>query len=404
MKRTSQGIADRAGKLCLLISATLALGASPSADAALTALKIPITYLRVDQVPVAVLSNIDPIPDDLGMQGAALARKDNSTTGKFLGHDYQLETIRVAPDEDVLSAARKLLSVQKLVLLDAPGPVNRAIADLPEARDALLFNVSSSDTDLRNEACRKNLLHTYPERSMRSDALMQVLKVKQWQRLALIVGPREPDLAYAEALRRSAEKFGLEIVGEKQWSLQSDLRLSASAEVPLLTQDLPDHDVLLVADEADDFGDYIEDNAWLPRPLAGTSGLVSANWTSNLEQWGAAQLQSRFQALSDRKMMPRDFAAWVAVRAIGEAVTRTGRADAQAIRTQLLSPEFRLDGFKGHALSFRSWNGQLREPVPVFTASAVVNVAPLEAFLHASNELDTLGTDKPETRCTLFGD
>lgn len=134
MKRSQKGIADQARKLSVLILATLAFCTNPSAYAAQITLKIPVAYLRVDQVPVAVLSNIDPIPDDLGMQGAALASKDNNTTGKFLGHDYQLEMIRVAPDADVMAAARKLLSVQKLVLLDAPGPVSRAIADLPEAR------------------------------------------------------------------------------------------------------------------------------------------------------------------------------------------------------------------------------------------------------------------------------
>ena len=37
------------------------------------------------------------------------------------------------------------------------------------------------------------------------------------------------------------------------------------------------------------------------------------------------------------------------------------------------------------------------------TDRAVVAMAPLEGFLHAENELDTLGTDRPETLCKAFG-
>lgn len=67
------------------------------------------------------------------------------------------------------------------------------------------------------------------------------------------------------------------------------------------------------------------------------------------------------------------------------------------------SPAFELAGFKGRALSFRSWDGQLRQPIGLAAARNLVTQAPVEGFLHPINEMDTLGFDKPETACTREG-
>ncbi len=97
-----------------------------------------------------------------------------------------------------------------------------------------------------------------------------------------------------------------------------------------------------------------------------------------------------------------DYAAWVAVRSIGEAVTRSQTIDVPTLKAFLLSDAFSLAGFKGAKLSYRSWNGQLRQPIPLVHAEAVVAQAPLEGFLHRVTELDTLGLDEPESTCQVF--
>ncbi len=71
----------------------------------------------------------------------------------------------------------------------------------------------------------------------------------------------------------------------------------------------------------------------------------------------------RFNKIARRSMTGRDYSNWAAIRAIGEAVTRTGAVDATTIRSYLLSDDFELAGFKGTSLSFRSWNGQMRQPI-----------------------------------------
>ncbi|MCU0830145.1 MAG: ABC transporter substrate-binding protein [Rhizobiaceae bacterium] len=364
---------------------------------------MPVLYLhqQVEQPPV--LSNLDPVPEDLGMAGAETALKDNKTTGGFLGHQYSLDIVSVEPGGDFVAAAREALAQTRLILVDAPAGQLLAVADLPEAGDALLFNVSAEDAALRSDQCRANVLHAATEMAQRSDALMQVLQAKQWRRLVMVVGPKEPDKAFAAALRASAAKFGLEVLAEKEWTFDTDLRESTMQEIPRFTQDFPDHDVLLIADETDDFGRYVEHNTWLPRPVAGSDGMVATAWSHVIEAWGAVQLQNRFEDTHDRPMRGRDYAAWVAMRAIGEAVTRTGSADPAVLRAHLLRPDYQQDGFKGRGLSFRAFNGQLRQPIAVVNARALVTLAPVEGFLHPVNEMDTLGLDAPESQCTAFG-
>jgi ABC transporter substrate binding protein (PQQ-dependent alcohol dehydrogenase system) len=219
----------------------------------------------------------------------------------------------------------------------------------------------------------------------------------------MIAGPKPEDRAFAETLRASAQKFGVEILASKEWSFDTDLRRAAGQEIPLFTQDFPDHDVLLIADEADDFARYVADNTWLPRPVAGSDGLRGEGWAPVLEQWAAVQLQNRFEKAAGREMGSRDYAAWTALRSIGEAVTRTNTADPAVIRGFILSDKFALDGFKGRSLSYRAWNGQLRQPMAVVNARALVELTPLDGYLHQTNEMDTLGLDRPESACTAFG-
>jgi ABC transporter substrate binding protein (PQQ-dependent alcohol dehydrogenase system) len=101
-------------------------------------------------------------------------------------------------------------------------------------------------------------------------------------------------------------------------------------------------------------------------------------------------------------MRPLDYDVWVAVRSVGEAATRAKSADPKALIAYLKSPVFDLAAFKGRKLSFREWNGQLRQPILVATAKLPVSVSPQPGFLHQFSELDTLGIDRPETACRAY--
>jgi len=237
---------------------------------------------------------------------------------------------------------------------------------------------------------------------MRTDALAQVLVQKRWTDLVMIAGTFPADIAYADAIRRSLTKFGLRLSAEKTWDADADMRRTASQEIPLFTQDFGDYDALILADELHDFGRYVLYNTWQARPVVGSEGLSAQTWAPVIEQWGAAQLQSRFSDQHSRDMTSLDYAAWAAIRTLGEAVTRTNATDPQTLRDYILSDAFELAGFKGRALTYRAWNGQLRQPIAIAHPRALVAQAPLEGFLHQTNELDSLGLDRPESKCEAF--
>ena len=349
---------------------------------------------------------LDPPPEDEGVQGARLGLADNDTTGRFTGQRFALEERTARTPEEALDAARALLAAGlRFLVADLPAPVLLQAADLPEAASATLLNAAAPDDALRNEDCRRNLLHLPPSRAMLADALAQFLAAKRWRNLFLAVGPGEGDRLYAEAIRRAARKFGLRVVADKPWTHDPGAQrtdtghVSIAAEAARFTQGAPPHDVLVVADEAGFWGDGLAWRTTDPRPVAGTHGLTPTLWARPHELWGATQLQRRFRARANRWMTPRDHAAWLAVRAIGEAAARARSTEHPAVAAYLRGPEFELAGFKGTRLSFRDWDGQLRQPVLLAGPRELVSVSPQPGFQHQFSELDTLGTDKPETRC-----
>ncbi len=385
-------------KTALLSAAAIWIMAGPG----IANIDIPIAYLEQQVERPAVLTNLDRPPEDIGLMGARLGLADNAQTGSFLGHEYSVSETIVPLGDDWLEAARTVLAEHRILVVHAPAEKLLALADLPEAEGALIFNASAESEALREDTCRANVLHTMPSYAMRADALMQFLVSRRWTDLVMITGQRAADMEFAEALRNSATKFGARIRAEREWDMSSDMRRNIGQEFPLFTQDFPSHHVMLVADEAGDFGPYLEFNAWEPRPVAGSAGARPDAWSDRVEAYGAAQLQERFRRTADRTMRPVDYAAWAAVRSVGEAVTRTSSADPDVLRDYILGDRFELAAFKGAAITFRDWNGQMRQPMPVATRTALVAMPPMEGFLHQSSTLDTLGRDRPETACTAF--
>ena len=377
--------------LFLILMTSITLFASESQQ-------IKIAYITQEQQVPAALSNLEPFIADKGLQGALLGLQDNNTTGQFTAQSYLLEQVIVPIDGDVKQAYAAILK-QGIQLIIVNLPASQLI-ELQQMNNnqALLFDIATRTDAFRYKQCLSNVLHLLPSRAMRADALAQYMLKKRWQRWFLVIGNTAADDLYAQAIKRSAKRFGMKIVAEKKWLHTYDARRTAQSDIPVFTQ-VDDYDVLVVADEQGLFGEYISYRTWLPRPVIGTQGLVATSWHRTHEQWGAVQIQNRFKALASRQMQEQDYAAYLAVRAIGEAVTRTKKVDAPSVKAYLFSERFKLQGYKGRSLSFRSWNGQLRQPVLLAAPTSLVSAPPLEGFLHPKNELDTLGYDQSETQC-----
>lgn len=360
---------------------------------------INIAYLTQEQKIPPPLSNLDAFIPNKGVQGAELAIDDNNTTGQFTGQQFALKKFIVPLDGNVADTFNQDIGDQyPYVVVNLPAELTNKIADLPSAKQKLLFDVATIDDALRNEQCRHNVRRILPSRAMRADALAQYMMKKRWNKWFLVVGANEEDRLFADALRRAAKRFGMKIVEEKTWEHTYDARRTAQSDVAVFTQ-IDDYDVLVVADEQGQFGEYLEYRTWNARPVIGTQGLIATAWHRTHEQWGAVQIQNRFKELAGRWMEEQDYGAYLAVRAIGEAATRTKSNDIKSLNDYMLSETFALQGYKGNPLSFRPWDGQLRQPVLLAAPRSLVAVAPIEGFLHPKTELDTLGYDQPESAC-----
>ena len=368
---------------------------------------VKVGYLRLPETKAAI-SLLEVPPENDGIAGARLATEDNNATGKFLNQRFLLEDVRLKDTDDPAAAVSALAGRGvSIVIADLPADALLKAADAGRERGLVFFNASALDDRLREEDCRANVIHTAPTRSMLADGLAQYLVWKKWRRWLLVTGSHPKDKLYADALRRAATRFGAKVVQERVFEDTGGARRTDSGlvqiqrQIPVFTQSAPDYDVLIAADESDVFAGYLPYRTWDARPVAGSAGLVPKSWDAAHDQWGANQLQNRFMTMFRRRMTTLDGQAWVAARMIGEAVSRKQSADPKVMMEFFKSPDFALAAFKGRRLTLRDWNLQLRQPILLADGRVIAAVSPQEGFLHQVSELDTLGYDRPETRCKL---
>ena len=392
-----------AAAIMLASVSALTVSAAPAAEP----LNIHIGYIGQTE-HLQTISLVEMPTANDGIAGVQLAVKDNNTTGKFLNQSYSVDEIELNDQDDPAAAVNKLADRGiSLIITDLPADMLLKAADAGRARGVIFFNAGATDDRLRQEDCRANVIHTAPSRAMLADGLAQYLVWKHWTRWLLVLGSHEPDKLYADALRRSAQRFGAKIVQERVFQDTGGARRTDSglaqiqSQIPLFTQSAPDYDVLVAADESQVFADYLPYRTRDPRPVAGSAGLVPTSWDAALDQWGAIQLQNRFVRMFSRRMTALDMQAWTAVRMIGEAAGRVNGADAKVLLGYIKGPDFALAAFKGRKLTVRDWDLQLRQPILLADGRTVVSVSPQEGFMHQYSELDTLGIDRPETRCQL---
>ena len=386
--------------LFLLASACLWLvpGVGHAADKVVT-----IAYLELDDDPryreKQMQARYPGQPWGRPYAGAEVALKESRFAGAATGVEFRLSHHSEA-DVQAASATIERLAEEgvKYFLLDLPGDAVAEIARRTKGRELLLFNLSALDDALRQGECQAHLLHLAPSHAMLADTLAQYLVARKWPEVLVLQGPNPEDAQLLAAFQRSAKRFGLKIEEVRPFVLGRNPRERSANNVALLTSGA-DYDVVFVADANGEFARDVPYQIQKPRPVVGSAGLVPDWWHWAWERHGAPQLNGRFLKRAKRPMTGYDWSAWVGVKAVVESVVRTQGGDFQKVRAYMLSDELILDGFKGNRLAFRSWDHQLRQPLFLTTLNWVVARAPLEGFLHQTNNLDSLGFDKPDSSC-----
>jgi ABC transporter substrate binding protein (PQQ-dependent alcohol dehydrogenase system) len=335
-------------------------------------------------------------PPVRSIDGALMAIEDLAFVSEAMGLAPRMETREVAGAADALPAVEALVEAGALfVLLDLPGEMVEAVA--AAAPEVTLINVSAPDNALR-EACHAGLLHSYPSDRDLMDAFAQYLRSKDWTEVLILEGENPRDAAIADAFTASAERLRLEINDRRTFTLAADPSQREGNNVALLTGGV-DYDVVFVADTRGEFGRYIPYATQEARPVIGSVGLTAEAWHWAMERDGATQVSSRFDKLYGRRMGSVDWASWIAVKSVMQAYTRAPEMTRTAMTEYMASDAMNLDGSKGVQINYRPWSGQLRMPVLLATSDAVIAVAPIEGYLHATNVLDTLGMDQQESTC-----
>ncbi len=368
---------------------------------------IRVGYLRWLETHQTI-SLLDKPAQDNGLAGGRLAMSDNDTTGRFMNQAFELVDRPVRADDAPATALGFLAeSGTKLVLSDLPADWLVKLADAGRSDQIVLFNVAASDDALRQEDCRSNVIHVAPSRAMLADGLAQYLIWKKWSRWVLVYGSHSEDVLLAAAYRRAAKRFGARIVQEREFKDSGGARQTDSGvvqtqqQIPVFTQGLPDYDVLVTADANEVFAGYLPYRTWDARPVVGSAGLRPVSWDAASASWGGTQLQDRFIRVAHRRMTSLDMQAWTACRMIGEAASRAASADPDKIMQVIKGADFGVAAYKGQKLSLRNWDWQLRQPILLSDGRTVVSISPQPGFLHQVTELDTLGFDRPETKCKL---
>ena len=332
------------------------------------------------------------------LDAVQLGIDDSEVALRGIRHGLALQDARATRLEALPELLAKLKQERaKFWLLDLP-PEGVQLAVKAAGSTALLFNLSAPHDDLRGAHCAAQLLHTLPSHAMLQDALVQYLAARSWQNAWVLQGPSADDALLLAAWNRAAKRYGIKTAGIRAFKLSGDPRERDLANTRLLSSDRQ-HDLVTVLDADGEFARTLPYATQQPRPVVGSNGLMPLAWHPQWERNGGPQVSRRFRKLAGRPMTGQDWSAWIALRAVVATLVEQPQASAVGHARALRSGHIFVDGAKGPRLSFRAWDGQLRQPVFLAHGDGVVGLAPLDGVLHPTEVLDTLGIDQRESTC-----
>ncbi len=384
---------SRAVGVALLLAALPCVPASAAATAPLKATLIspdPDARLERSRLERAFLGH----PGGPASDGVQLALDE----GQFELQAADAQVTMTQQTVATLQAARAAaLAAEKsgaaVLLTDLPADWTLAVVD---AVKLPVINLGDASDRLRQQDCRARLFHVLPSERMRADALAQTLVSRKWNKVLLLVGEGGADQLRAATVQASLKRYGLQVVASKPFKLSADPRERDLAN-PLLLTAGSSYDAVWVVDSDGEFARGLPYRTVLPRPVVGDAGLVALAWHAQFERYGAPQVSRRFAKAAKRPMTAYDWSAWMAGKALVAIATAVPKGPNAAWAQALAKTP--LDGSKGVSLSFRAWDGQLRQTLLLTDGQGVISQAPIDGLLHPSNVLDTLGADAGEKLC-----
>ena len=352
---------------------------------------------RYDEKVVYLGLVLDPLTPPV--PGAVMGIEDLQILGDAAGFRASLDEQKGADVPGLVAKVQEMVAAgERFIIVDLPADVLDQVAAATRDLKVTLINATAHDDYLRTR-CYPNLLHTAASDRQLADALVQLLRVRNWLNVLVLYGENPRDKVLADVFTASAQRLRLNIVDTRQVTQSTDSESMEQNNTLLVTGGV-DYDVVYIADTQGDYARYLPYATQLPRPVIGSTGLEAAEWQWTWERDGASQVTSRFDKLTGGEHMDgAEWATWIAAKSVMTAYGKSRQTDPDQIDAYMRGDRFGVDGSKGVLMSFRPWDGQMRMPITLSTADAVIEAAPIEGFEHQVTTLDTLGTDQPEFAC-----
>jgi ABC-type branched-subunit amino acid transport system substrate-binding protein len=366
---------------------------------------------------------------DAARSGALLAEDDLANRAESGAPRFDVLFANAPSADAARRAAERLIRVEGVqALVGGLGEGQAEVLSAVAERHGVLFlNIGSSDLTLRS-ACARFTFHVEASAAMYLDGLV-MWNAKQGLRRWFVVyeaGP-EGSLRFERAVAAVATHggggtvVGSAVVVPEQPVYQREIRQAETAGADV---------ILLLADALDQIGflgqidSFRSDLAVAPYPaavtqsreylaaafdLAGPPAAAAARvalWETTLVEGSSGQLNERFTSRFARPMDPHGWAAYEAISILHQVAAATGSLESASASEYLIKGTTTFSSAKGTALSFRSWDHQLRQPLYVvryepdarwgMTVSQRIAVASLAAQLPESSPgipLDTMALD-----------
>jgi ABC-type branched-subunit amino acid transport system substrate-binding protein len=361
------------------------------------------------------------------IMGAQLGAEEANVTAGMFGSRVELIIEEATTSDNIRSLAGKLTG---------QGQLSAIIAALDDAETADLsafcqqagvvcLNTCARGGELRGEKCQRLTFHVEPDLAMYTQAMGQWLihnKRRHWQ----FVVSEQPfgQEVYHRAKRLLQHQGGTEL---GRWVITPG---HMDFKDVLAHVERGEAEAVVVALQGAELQGFLEQYkaTGATTLLAGVPLDIMALWQANsapsqsvwvtswyhgLERFSARELNRRFSRRFEKPAEGFAWANWAAVKMVVEGVLRSGTTEAAALVSYLEgAPPF--DGHKGKALTFRTWNHQLRQPLYMLKAREATPEDSRDLFQligelpsptvpsqAVAALLDTLGEPQRESLCRL---
>lgn len=398
---------------------------------------------RTGSLEQPVSSSAHAIGGEIARMGAVMAGEEVGENAELLGTRVKVLLASAPSPEAAARAAQRLVATEgAFALVGGIGPGQaEAIAKVAQERRVLFFNIGNPGDALRR-ACNRLTFHVEASAAMYLDALTDWFVRANFRRWFLVHTRDAGGQALLARARKALEvrHWGANVAGTAavaagQPDFSKELEAVGRARADVVVLLLGGEDQMTFLGQYETSGLRAQVTGF-PDPLTQTrdyfyallrvaprsaAGYRPLLWEPTLDNYGARELNARFQQRWGQPMDSPGWAAYQSVKMLYESAFFARSLEAGRLVPYLERPQTVFDVHKGIGVSFRPWDHQLRqpfylvkikaEPNPGFELSKRVGLASLVGEAPAIvkpgtdpvERLDQLGDGPRDFNCRFGG-